>query len=135
MISAAEKKALKALCGKRSKAELTALFALVRANEDRALLKALAPPKKKRKAKRDTLLGDVELCLKPLMAPAAEKAELLAEHLAKTCRREFSFTPRGLADGVRRLRVAGLSDEQIRSGAKGLIARLSQTHSGRESVV
>jgi hypothetical protein len=42
--------------------------------------------------------------------------------------------PKGLADGVRRLRKR-FSDEEIRAGAHGLIARLARTHSMRETVV
>lgn len=136
MIAAADKKALKALCGKRPKAELTALFALVRRHDDRALLAVLAPPRKRKPAgKPNLLLADIQNALKPLLAPAAEKGDLLAEHLAKAHGRALAFAPRGLADAVSRLRAAGFSEKQIRTGAKMLMTQLAKTHDGRETVV
>jgi hypothetical protein len=133
-LDAAQKQLLRGALKKRSRAELKTLFAAIRANNDRALLAALAPPKKKAKRPGDALVRDLDHALKPLLAPGAEKAEMLVEHLAKKHRRTFSFAPKGLADATRRLRAAKLSDDQIRAGAKSLVAHLAKLH-GRDAVV
>jgi hypothetical protein len=82
----------------------------------------------------DPLLREIEQTLKPLVARSAEKAEMLVEHLEKKHQRTLGFEPKGLADAVRRLRAAGLSDDQVRAGAKSLMAHLAKLH-GRETVV
>lgn len=131
----AEKQALKAFCGKQGKPELKRLFKLIRAHDDRALLAAIAPAKAaKRKPKGDPLLRDLDATLKALHAPAAEKADLLVEHLAKRHRRKLAFEPKGMADAVRRLR-ANLSDAQIRAGAASLMAEMADLYNSRETVV
>ena len=128
-------KALKALCGKRTRPELKKLFALIRANNDRTLLAAVAPAKKRAPKRRgDPLTREVELTLKPLLGPAAEKAELLVEHMAVKHRRKLGEVPKGLAGAVRDLR-ARFTEAQIRAGAKSLMARLAEEHSARETVV
>jgi hypothetical protein len=120
----------------RSRAELKRLFATVRAHEDRALLAALAPPKKRAaKRKGDPLVRDLERTLKPILGPTSEKADLLVEHLAKKHRRKLGITPKGLADAARQLREKNLSDDQIRAGAKGLVAHLAKLYGRQESVV
>jgi hypothetical protein len=130
MIGKQQRAALKRLAGKRGSAELKALFALVRAHDDRALLAAIAPSKKvKRKPAQDALLHDVETVMKPLVARSAEKAELLVEHLGG------APPARGLADAIRKLRAAKLTDAQIRNGAKSLMAELGRKYDGRETVV
>jgi|CXWL01.1.fsa_nt_gi hypothetical protein len=127
----AERKALKALCGKRGKPELKRLFALIRANSDRALLAGIAPARK-RPVKSAPSLADA---MRPLLAPASEKAELLVEHLAKKHRRKLDFAPKGLADAAKRLRAAGLSQAQIDAGAVSLLKELAKLHGTRETVV
>jgi hypothetical protein len=100
------------------------------------LLAALAPPKKRTaKRKADPLLRDLEQTLKPILGPASEKADLLVEHLAKKHRRKLGITPKGLADAARQLREKNLSDDQIRAGAKGLVAHLAKLYGGQETVV
>jgi hypothetical protein len=133
-LDATQKQLLRVTLKKRSPSELMTLFAAIRANNDRSLLAALAPPKKRAKRLGDPLVRDLDLALKPLLAPAAEKAEMLVEQMAKKHGRKFSFTPKGLADAARRLRAAKLSDHQIRAGAKALVAHLAKLH-GREAVV
>ncbi|WP_395648136.1 hypothetical protein [Terricaulis sp.] len=131
----AEKKALKALCGKRTKPELKKLFALVRAHNDRALMAAIAPPKTRAAKRRgDPLVREVDQTLKPILGPAAEKAELLVEHMAKKHRRKLGAPARGIAGTVRDLR-AKFSEAQIRAGAKSLLADLAAQYSSRETVV
>jgi hypothetical protein len=130
MIERQQRAALKRLAGKHSRAELKELFALVRAHDDRTLFATIARPKKaKRQSSGDDLLRDVEAVMKPLVARAAEKGELLVEHLGK------ASSARGLADAVKKLRAAKLSDAQIRNGAKSLMAELGRKYDGRETVV
>lgn len=134
-MTAKEKAALKALARGRTKAELKALFALIRAKNDRALFAAIAPPKKKKAAKRaDPLVKDLETTLRPILGPAAEKGELLIEHMAKKHRFAAQGSPRGLADAAKRLRQH-CSDAQIRAGAKSLLSEVASLYSSRESVV
>ncbi|MBS0385163.1 MAG: hypothetical protein JSS00_07415 [Proteobacteria bacterium] len=133
-LDAGQKQLLRAALAKRSRGDLKALFAAIRGNDDRALLSALAMPKKKPRRASDPLLRNVDQILKPLMAPGAEKAEMLVEHIAKKHRRKLAASPTGLADAIRRLRAAKLSDEQILAGAKSLMAALAKLH-GRETVV
>lgn len=130
-----EKKALKALCGKRGKPELRRLFKLVRAHDDRALFAAIATPTKPAAKKiGDPLIRELEQSLRPILGPASEKADLLVEHLAKKYRRKLAFEPKGIADAVRRLRPV-LSDAQIRAGAKTLMTEMAELYSARETVV
>ncbi|MBC7769443.1 MAG: hypothetical protein H7124_11710 [Phycisphaerales bacterium] len=134
-LSAAQAKALRALARNRSRAELKAIFALIRRHEDRALLAAIAPAKKRAgKPKGDALVRELEQTLKPIMGPAQEKADLLIEHIAKRHRRKLSFQPKGLADAARQLRTK-FSDDEISAGAKGLIGQLAKLYGGRETVV
>lgn len=117
----------------RSPKEAKALFATIRTHDDKALLAALRPAKKKAK-RGDPLVRELEQTLKPILGPAAEKADMLVEHLAKKHRRKLSFEPKGLADATKRLR-ATLSDEQIRAGAKSLVVHLAKLYGDRETVV
>jgi hypothetical protein len=135
-LSADTLKALRAVGRGRSRAALKSVFAAVRANSDRVLLAAIAPAKKRAaKRKGDPLVRELEQTLKPILGPAAEKADLLVEHLAKKHRRKLAITPKGLADAVRQLRAKKLSDDQIRAGAKGLVAHLAKLYGGQETVV
>jgi cell division septum initiation protein DivIVA len=120
----------------RSRVELKRLFAAIRANEDPALLAALAPAKK-RAAKRnaDPLVRELEQTLKPILGPASEKADLLVEHLAKKHRRKLTIQAKGLADAARQLRAKNLTDDHIRAGAKSLIVHLAKLYGGSETVV
>lgn len=132
-IDARHRRALRALCRGRSKAELTQIFALVRANTDRALLAAIAAPKRPTRT-GDPLVRDVEKTLRPILGPASEKGEMLVEHMAKVHRRKVDFAPRGLADAVRRLRK-DFKDADIRAAARGLIRECDALYAPRETVV
>lgn len=135
-LSADTVKALRAMARGRTRPELRQLFEAIRAHDDRALLAAVEPAKKRvAKRRADPLVRDLEQTLKPILGPAAEKADLLVEHLAKKHRRKFAVAPKGLADAARQLRARNLSDEQIRAGAKGLVAHLAKLHGGQETVV
>jgi hypothetical protein len=133
-LSAAQTKLLRAGLRSRSRTELKRLFALVRANDDRNLLAAIAPARKRAARPRgDALVRDLERTLKPIMGPAREKADLLVEHLARKHRRKLAFEPRGLADAARQLRTR-FTDEQIRTGAQSLMAQLAKLYGDRETV-
>lgn len=134
MIAPADRKALRALLGRKSRAEQRKLIGLIRANDERALLAALEPVKTK-KAKPASLTRDVETLFRPLMAPASEKGELLLEALARKHRKSFTATPKGLAAAIRTAQKAGLSDSQIRAGAETLMTRLAETYAMRDTVV
>src|SRR5262249_14168660 len=129
-----QKTALRRLARGRSPAELKALFALARAHTDAELLRALKPPRAKRARTADPLAKDLQSRLRPILGPAAEKAELLVEHLAAKHKKRLEFQPSGLADAVRRLRPY-LSDAQIRAGAQTLLEELDRLYSQRETVV
>jgi hypothetical protein len=131
----AQAKLLRAALRGRSRSELKRLFALVRAYDDRALMAAVAPARKRAARRRgDPLVRELERTLRPIMGPAQEKADLLVEHIARTHRRKLGFAPKGLADATRRLRTR-FSDAQIRAGARSLMARLSKLYGDRETVV
>ncbi|HWA01505.1 MAG TPA: hypothetical protein VG841_14450 [Caulobacterales bacterium] len=131
-LSPSHKKALAGLARSRTRAELKSLFAAIRAHDDKDLLAALAAPPKSR-ARRDPLVRDVELALRPVLGPSAEKADLLVEFMARGGA-ALEFEPRGLADAVRRLRRS-FSDAQIRAAAAELMAEVALRYSNRETVV
>jgi cell division septum initiation protein DivIVA len=134
-LSADHAKLLKRALRGRSRADIKKLFAAIRATDDRALLAAIAPAKKSAAKRRgDPLVRDLERTLKPILGPAVEKADMLVEHLAKKHRRKLAFEPKGLADAAKQLR-ARFSDDQIRAGAKSLVAHLSKLYGDRETVV
>ncbi len=128
-------KALKVLARGRKPAELKRLFAAIRAQDDKTLLAAIKP-KRRRAAKKagDPLLKELEQTLKPLLAPSAEKADLLVEHIAKKHRRKLALQPKGLADATKQLRTR-FSDDQIRAGAQSLMSHLAKMYGDRETVV
>jgi cell division septum initiation protein DivIVA len=128
-------KALKAALKSRTRPELKKAFALIRAHEDRTLLAAVLPAKKRAaKRKGDPLVRELEQTLKPIMGPAQEKADLLIEHIAKKHRRKLGFQPKGLADATRQLRTK-FSDQQISAGAKSLVTHLAKLYGDSETVV
>ena len=134
-LTAEQTKALKTLAKGRKPAELKKLFAAIRKIEDRALLAAIAPAKKKAaKRKADPLVRELEQTLKPIMGPAAEKADMLVEHIAKKHKRKLGIAPKGIADAAKQLR-AKFSDEQIRAGAQSLMSHLAKLYGDRETVV
>ncbi|MGE0741373.1 MAG: hypothetical protein AB7O98_08530 [Hyphomonadaceae bacterium] len=125
---------LRAALRTRKRPELKRVFALARKHEDRALLAAVMPAKKKTARKTDPLVRDLEQTLKPILGPTREKAEMLVEHLAKKHRRKLALEPTGLAHAARALR-GRFSDDQIRAGAKSLVAHLAKLYGDRETVV
>ncbi|HVK79657.1 MAG TPA: hypothetical protein VM915_03510 [Verrucomicrobiae bacterium] len=135
-LDATQAKLLRTAFKGRSRAELKKLFALVRSQEDRALLAAALPTKKAApKRKGDPLVRELEQTLKPIMGPSAEKADMLIEHIAKKHRRKLAIEPKGLADAAKRLRASKFTDEQIRAGAQSLMAHLAKLYGDRETVV
>lgn len=132
-LTPAEAKALRSAVRRLPTADLKAAFALIRAQNDRALLAAIAPAKKRVKT-GDPLVRELEKTLKPIIAPAREKADLLVEHIAKKHRKKLALAPKGLADAARQLRTK-FSDDQINAGAKSLMAHLKKLYGDRETVV
>lgn len=134
-LSDADLKALRALARGRSAEALKALFAAIRRASDAALLAAIetqAPAAGRRSA--DPLLRDVEAKLKPILAPAAEKADMLVEHMARAQACALDFEPRGLADALRRLRRRFTEDE-IRTAAADLASETEALHGRRETIL
>ncbi|MBX9747961.1 MAG: hypothetical protein K2X34_13730, partial [Hyphomonadaceae bacterium] len=86
------------------------------------------------KRKGDPLVRDLEQTLNPILGPAAEKADMLVEHIAKKHKRKLAFAPKGLADAAKQLR-GQFTDDQIRAGAKSLVAHLAKLYGERETVV
>ncbi len=85
-------------------------------------------------AAADPLARDLAVILRPILGPASEKAELLVEHLRTLHKLPPAPPPRGLADAARRLR-AQLNADQIRAGARSLVASLEALYCSRETVV
>lgn len=133
-LSAEQTKLLRAALRRRSPKEAKALFAAVRAYDDKTLLAAIRPAKKRKARRGDPLVREIEQTLKPILAPAAEKADLLVEHIAKKHRRKLGFEPKGLADAAKQLRTK-FSDDQIRAGAQSLVLHLAKLYGDRETVV
>lgn len=134
-LTVAQAKLLRSALKGRSPADLKRLFKAVRGNDDTTLLAAVTPPKKQAvKPRGDPLVREIEQTLKPILGPASEKADMLVEHLSKKHRRKLGVAPKGLADATKQLR-AKLSDDQIRDGAKSLMAHLAKLYGDRETVV
>lgn len=133
-LTAEQAKLLRAGLRKQSRADFKTLFALIRAIDDRTLLGAIAPPKKRAKRAGDPLVTELTQTLKPIMAPVQEKADLLVEHMSKKHRRKLTTNPKGLADAVKQLRTK-FTDTQISAGGKSLLAHLAKLYGGRETVV
>jgi hypothetical protein len=132
-LSADQAKLLRAALRGRSPKEAKVLFATIRIHNDKTLLAALRPARKTAK-RGDPLVRELEQTLKPILGPAAEKADMLVEHIAKKHRRKLGIEPKGLADAAKQLRTK-FSDDQIRAGAKSLIAHLGKLYGDRETVV
>jgi hypothetical protein len=133
-LSADHARLLKRVLRGRSRADTKKLFAVIRATDDHVLLATIAPARKRSKRRGDPLVRELQQTLKPILGPAAEKAEMLIEHLAKKHRRKLALEPRGLADAAKLLRTK-FSDDQVRAGAKSLVAHLSKLYGDRETVV
>jgi len=134
-LSAGQAKLLRAALRKRPKPELKRAFALIRAHDDRVLLAAIAPAKKRAaRRKGDPLVRELEQTLKPIMGPSQEKADLLIEHIARKHRRKLGFAPKGLAEAARQLRTK-FSDAQISAGARSLVSQLAKLYGDQESVM
>ncbi|MGE3142833.1 MAG: hypothetical protein AB7L65_05895, partial [Hyphomonadaceae bacterium] len=131
-LSPAERRVLQALARGRRRADLERLFALIRREKNEALFAALAPvPAKARRA--DPLTHELTRLFQPILAPAAEKGDLLVQHMGALHKNAPRFEARGLAHAVRGLRTR-FSEAQIRAGAKSLLEKLARDYSARETV-
>jgi len=82
---------------------------------------------------RDPLAAEISALLAPILAPAAEKADLLVEEMCARHPACEAFEARGLASAVKRLRTRH-TPAQIRAAAKSLMARIARDHDPRERV-
>lgn len=128
-MDAAIRRTLRMLARTRTSEELAALFAAIRNQADDALLDTAPAPKRGRNAEFANQVADR---LAPIVAPAAEKAEMLIEALAE---REGPVAVRadGLVPTVRKL-VARYGEDSVRAATDALMARLEQWGSTRERV-
>ncbi len=127
----ATQRTLRMLARTRSRREMEALFAAIRAESDRALLAAAAAPTKKSKPAPD-FAAKIAAQLAPILGPATEKAEMLIDALAET-QGPVAITPAGLVPTVRRL-VARYGEHAVAHAADALMARLAAWGSTRERV-
>jgi hypothetical protein len=113
--------------------EVAALFKLIRTKTNAELQVVLGrsakKPPAKAKTQRDSLVQALTVILQPILARAAEKADLLMDHLGA----DVTRAPKGLSDAVRVLRRTH-TDEAILEGAKSLLAKVARRHSMREVV-
>lgn len=127
-MDAATRRTLRMLARTRSPAELAALFAAIRAGEDDTLLAAAT----ERIERRADFASAIAARLAPIVATAAEKAEMLIEALAE---REGAIAMRatGLQPTIRKL-AARYGEGAVEFAADALMARMAQWGSTRERV-
>jgi len=82
---------------------------------------------------RDPLTAEVAALLAPILAPAAEKADLLIEEMCARHKDCAPFAARGLPAAIKRLR-ARYTSAQIRAAAKALMTRIAREYDPRERV-
>lgn len=122
---------LRMLARTRSRKEMETLFAAIRAESDRALLAAAAPPAKKKQPAPD-FAARIAVQLAPILGPATEKAEMLIDALAET-QGPVSIAPAGLVPTVRRL-ATRYGEPAVAQAADALMTRLAAWGSTRERV-
>jgi uncharacterized membrane protein len=105
------------------------LFAAIRAETDAALLAALAEKAKPAApAARENLAGEIKVMLKPLMAPMAEKAALLA-----TAADAIDLVGKPFPKVVSAL-AARMGEERVRGACATVLARAKAEGDRRETV-
>lgn len=122
---------LRMLARTRTRREMETLFAVIRAESDRALHAAAAPPTKRKKPAPD-FAAQIAAQLAPILGPATEKAEMLIDALAET-QGPVTIAPAGLVPTIRRL-VARYGEHAVAHAADALMARLTTWGSTRERV-
>lgn len=129
------RRTLRALARSRSRTELKALFAAIRAHDDAALLDIAAPAARTKTGARPTgdLAQRVAATLAPIVARADEKAQLLADTLAELQHAPALDNVRGLAPTVRKL-AALHGDKAVLAAADAVMERLRSWGSTRERV-
>lgn len=127
----AARKTLKSLARTRSSAEMKALFKTIRAENDAALLAAIAPPKKA-KAKKPDFVTSVVHRLAVIHGPAADKADALIGALEET-HGAIDMAPGGLAPVIRKL-VKRFGEKDVARATDALLKRLEAMGSMREKV-
>ena len=133
-MSPVERALMRQLAHGRTRAELERLIALVRRTDNADLMEAaFAPPAPKARRARDPLTAEVDQALSPLLAPAAEKADLLIEETQRGRSACPEIAAKGLASAVRKLRAL-YGEESVRAAARDLMARIARDHDPRETV-
>lgn len=134
-MSPAERALLRQLAHGRSRADLERLIALIRRTDDAELtLAAFEPPPAKLRRPRDPLTEEVDQTLAPLLARAAEKADLLIAEAQRGRRAAPEIMAKGVASAVRKLRAL-YGEDGVRSAARALMARIAREHDPRETVI
>lgn len=129
-MDAATLRTLRMLARTRTKVELAALFAAIRASSDKALLAAAAPPTKPER--RADFAASIAKKLAPILGPATEKAEMLIDALAET-HGPVTIPAAGLKPTIRKL-AARYGEAAVDSAADALMVRLKAWGSTREKV-
>lgn len=122
---------LRMLARTRSRQQMEALFAAIRAESDRALHAAAAPPPTKPPRAPD-FAAKIAAQLAPILGPASEKAEMLIDALSEI-EGPVSIEPTGLVPTIRRL-AKRHGEHAVARAADRLMARLAEWGSTRERV-
>ena len=122
---------LRMLARTRTRTEMETLFAVIRAESDRALHAAAAPPAKRKKPAPD-FAAKIAAQLAPILGPATERAEMLIDTLAET-HGPVNVVAAGLVPTIRRL-VSRYGEHAVAHAADALMARLAAWGSTRERV-
>lgn len=129
-MDAAVRRTLRMLARTRTKTELAALFAAIRATSDKTLLEAAtAPPRTPGEPDFARRIADR---LSPILGPAEEKAGMLVDSLAEIAG-PTDIRPAGLLPTIRRL-VARYGEAAVMEAAERLMQRLAAWGSTRERV-
>ncbi len=139
-MDAAARRALVQLARTRTRAEMKALFAAIRATSDADLLRDAGlhtgrPVRKKsagRKSGAAAFPAAIAAKLAPILGPASEKAEMLIDALAEAVG-PVDIRAAGLAPTIRKL-AARYGEDAVTGAADALMARLKAWGSTRERV-
>lgn len=131
-MDAATRKALKSLARTRTPAELKALFKTIRKESDAALLKEVAPPKKKAKTKPAGFAQTIAARLAIIHGPASDKADALIGALEEKVG-PIEIDGAGLVPIIRKL-AARYGEKAVTAAADALMKKIAAMGSMRETV-
>lgn len=129
------RRALQALRGRLTEAQLRKIFTAIRTAPDDALLALLREDPTARQTGRpqDPLVREITAQFRPILGPSREKAALLIAAAARRLTLPALPAPKGLAAAVHRLRLYA-SDSDIRAAADDVMAEMRAQYSYREPV-